>query len=282
MAQRSGKAVLALSLGLVGLLTSVLGVGLLFGVAAIVLGYQAAREIDASNGQIAGRDHAAWGVGLGKFSAVVACLAILLAVLYPAYMAAHRPQRGRGWENRTHITAIGKSLVLWSEQFYQETQDFPKTGLPPSPALMGYTIASNAPTDRIAALCNTGSDPLVTQMFINPVGTDTAAKGDPPKIVLHSNNFSYAVLDALNVEWKNRTNASAPILADRQVGKGSFWNNKYWEGSVVWGDTHVSYESGQSSTTWPTTTVNGYTTVNDNLFTGTTGPTATDTVLINP
>jgi hypothetical protein len=91
-----------------------------------------------------------------------------------------------------------------------------------------------------------------------------------------------AVLDALNVEWKNKINSAAPLACDKQIGRGSFQSNKHWEGNVVWGDTHVTFESGQTTASWPTTTVNGHTTVHDNLFTGATGPKATDAVLINP
>ena len=219
------------------------------------------------------------GFTLVDLAIVVAILIVIALLVIPAWRAARRS--GGKLPSAAQLTALAKNMVLWSDQFYRRTQDFPRTGLIPPPP--NYTIASNSPTDRMAALCNMGSDTLNPSGLVNPVvGTDKAAKGKVPTIVLHSNNLSYAVLDAENFEWKNRINAFAPLACDKQVGKGTFWDDKFWQGEVVWGDSHVSWEGGEKSTSWPSTTINGHTTVRDDLFAGTTGPAATDAVLINP
>jgi len=226
---------------------------------------------------------------------VIAIIALLIGILVPALGAARRA--ANKMKNGTQLTAIGKSLVLWSDQFYQATNDFPKMGLSPIPPVYAGSSAAtglgtNKPELRLGALVNTGSDPLGTQMLINPVGVDQPQTTlTAPNITLTGavgttvGNLSYALEEAKCAEWKNKTNASCPMSGDKQVtATSSFWNTKYWEGSVGWGDTHVSYESGQSATTWPTTTVNGSTTPNDPLFTGgeASNSPATDVCLINP
>ena len=118
-------------------------------------------------------------------------------------------------------------------------------------------------------------------MLINPVGTDVPYDnaGTIPTITLTidtaagaKNNLSYGCLEAKNSEWKNKINSAAPLLADRNINgtatKKTFWNNNNWEGDVVWGDTHVSWESGQNNLSWPTTTINGTTNVHDDLVVG--------------
>ena len=182
-------------------------------------------------------------------------------------------------DNGSNLTQMGKALVLWSDQFYEQTQDYPRTGLVPDPSTFGnYKIASNSVVDRLGALVNMGNDRLSAKRLLNPNGKETWAAGG----VLKPENVSYALLDATNVEWKNKINSAAPLGCDKQVGKGSYWNEKFWEGSVVWGDTHVTFESGQTEKSWPSTTMNGTTNAHDDLFNGNKGPKSTDAVMENP
>jgi hypothetical protein len=299
MLKQSAMATGASVLGIAALATAAVGVGLPLGAAAVILGMTALREIDRAGGQMGGEKRARLGVNLGRIGAggaAVVLAAVLLGVagfggLGPRHAlaadgATTRPQ-GRAlaqmkMDNGSNLTQVGKALVLWSDQFYQQTEDFPRTGLQPDPGTLGYKIASNSVVDRLGALVNMGSDKLDPKRLVNPIGTEATAKGNAPTIVLKPENVSYALLDATNVEWKNKVNAAAPLACDKQVGKGSYWNNKFWEGSVMWGDTHITYESGENEKSWPSTTINGTTNVHDDLFKGNKGPKSTDAVMENP
>jgi hypothetical protein len=72
----SGKATAALVLGIVGLVMC----GLLAGIPAIILGSQARREIDASQGRLAGRGAAQAGFILGIIGTVLSTLLIVLVI----------------------------------------------------------------------------------------------------------------------------------------------------------------------------------------------------------
>ena len=235
------------------------------------------------------------GFTLIELLAVIAVVLVIIVIVVTIQIAT-RPPGQIQMKNRTQQTAIAKSMIFWSDQFYQQGLEFPRTGLTPAPGtftpnmnwLANNQIPNNRPENRIQCLLNMGSDVLAPQMLINPVGTDTPYSGSDtiPNIVLAPNNLSYAMLDAKNVEWANRVNAGVPLLCDRQVpgqgANGSFWNNQYWEGSVCWGDTHVTWESGKKSTYWPKTKINGVTNPHDDLFAGAAGPTSTDTLMYNP
>ena len=283
MPTSSGKATAAMVLGVIGLLTSCAGVGIIIGIVALIVGVMAISEIDRSNGELTGRGKAQAGAILGGVSLLmIPILALMIGIMVPALGAARRA--ANKMKNGTQMTAMAKNTILWSDQFYQQDSEFPRAGLTPDPTTFGYPrgIPSNSVGDRLGALVNMGSDVLAPAMLVNPIGSDVAASGIIPNIVLQPHNVSYALLDAENVEWKNKVNASAPLGSDKQVRGGSFWNTKWWEGDVVWGDTHVTWETGQTSGAWPSTTIGGNTTANDDLFSGDTGKDAKDAVLMNP
>ena len=75
--QSSGKATVAMVLGIVGLV----GCGIVAGIPAIILGKQAQREIDASNGWLTGRGMATAGIVLGWIEVGIAILAAVIVVL---------------------------------------------------------------------------------------------------------------------------------------------------------------------------------------------------------
>jgi hypothetical protein len=75
--QASGKSTAALVLGILGLVLC----PLICSVLALVFGYQARREIDASGGRLTGRGNATAGVVLGWVGVVIVGLFLVLIVI---------------------------------------------------------------------------------------------------------------------------------------------------------------------------------------------------------
>jgi Flp pilus assembly pilin Flp len=75
--QNSGKATASMVLGIVG----VVACGFIAGIPAIILGKQARREIDASNGWLTGRGMATAGIVMGWIEVGLAILAAVVVVL---------------------------------------------------------------------------------------------------------------------------------------------------------------------------------------------------------
>jgi hypothetical protein len=76
--QTSGKSTAALVLGILGL---VLFCPFIFSIIALVLGYQARREIDASGGRLSGRGNASVGIVLGWIGVALLVAFVLLVVI---------------------------------------------------------------------------------------------------------------------------------------------------------------------------------------------------------
>ena len=75
--QNSGKATAALVLGILG----VVACGFIAGIPAIIVGKQAQREIDASNGWLTGRGMATAGIVMGWIEVALGILAVVVVVL---------------------------------------------------------------------------------------------------------------------------------------------------------------------------------------------------------
>ena len=75
--QNSSKATTSLVLGIVG----VVACGFIAGIPAIIVGRQAQREIDASNGWLTGRGMATAGIVLGWIEVGLAILATVVVVV---------------------------------------------------------------------------------------------------------------------------------------------------------------------------------------------------------
>jgi hypothetical protein len=76
--QTSGKSTAALVLGILGL---VLFCPFIFSILALVLGYQARREIDASGGRLGGRGNATVGIVLGWIGTALLVVFVILVVI---------------------------------------------------------------------------------------------------------------------------------------------------------------------------------------------------------
>lgn len=87
-------------------------------------------------------------------------------------------------------------------------------------------------------------------------------------------NLSFAFLHPHSNGWKNNHHAT-PWVSDRLIeGQGSLWG-KPWQGFVVWGDGHVTFEKSQKL---DVTSIGGSRTQDDDLFAG---DVETDAVMIH-
>jgi hypothetical protein len=255
--QASRTAVAALVLAIMGILTAVVGVGVLFLIGALILAKQALNEIDRADGSIPGGGLARGAAYISGTGLVV--FAVAMAFVLPNALAPPRKSRP---SNSTRMRGCLNALVLWSAD-YTTTDDFPGAGL--------GNCTGNSVRARFTALCTSTNNPLLLKVLVNPYGTDVVGSATN----LLSTNISYALLDPKNPEWKNLTNAGAPLVCDKQVGRGSFWNTNQWEGNVGWGDVHTTYESSQVVSTL----MNGTTYPQDDLWkqSGT-----NDALMVNP
>ena len=83
MPQNSGKATTALVLGILGLVAC----GFFAGIPAIIVGKQAQREIDASNGWLTGRGMATAGIVMGWVEVALGILATVVVIF--VYVFGH-------------------------------------------------------------------------------------------------------------------------------------------------------------------------------------------------
>lgn len=173
------------------------------------------------------------GFTLLELAILIVILIVIVGVLIPA-LGGSRP--APKMKNGTQLTAITKCQVLYADD---HNGRFPQLGI-------GTTTGDTA-SARFQELTTKGSDPLGSNMLINP--KDQGKQLYSGQGSLTTANFSYALLAAHSPEWRNNFNARAPIACDRLVGPGSIWNAKQWEGSVAWGDTHVTYENSRTMRT---------------------------------
>ena len=83
----NGMAIASLVLAIIGFLTSILGIGIIFGVVALILGIIALGQIKANSRQQKGRGMAMAGVILGALSVVMMVLGILAAIAIPNFIS---------------------------------------------------------------------------------------------------------------------------------------------------------------------------------------------------
>jgi hypothetical protein len=229
----SRQAASSVVLAIVGLLFLWTGVGIVLCVIARQLGRAAVDEIDRTDGPPTRRDAARAGALLGSFGAILGAVLIAAAmVMVLPEVFAQRNGCGCKMKNGTQVRGVVNALVLWSASPTQ-TDDFPRKGV--------GNCTGDSVIARYSALCTvTNGDPLSPKLLLNPAGTDVLAANAAN---LRSTNISYALLDPGNAEWKNLTNAGAPLVCDKQVGAGSYYSKNVWQGNVGWGDVHTTFET---------------------------------------
>jgi hypothetical protein len=209
-------------------------VGIVLCVIARQVGRAAVDEIDRIDGPPTRRNAARAGALLGSLGAVLGAVLITAAmVLVLPEVFAQRNGACCKMKNSTQVRGVCNALVLWSAYETTNGDDFPKAGV--------GNCTGNSVIDRFTALCtvSTNGDPLSPKLLVNPAGTDVVGSATN----LSSTNISYALLDPGNAEWKNLTNAVAPLVCDKQVGAGSYYSKNVWQGNVGWGDVHTTFET---------------------------------------
>jgi prepilin-type N-terminal cleavage/methylation domain-containing protein len=210
------------------------------------------------------------GFTLIELLVVIAIIALLIGILVPALGAAKKA--ANKMKNGTQVRGLVQSLIMWSSA--QTTDDsFPRVinGTPIGNCNSDLVVTPTGTVGRINALTTVSTgDPLSPKLLINPASSIDVAATNATNLA--TNNCSYALLCTTNNEWKNLTNAGAPLVCDKGTnGGGSPWtpSGPSWTGNVGWGDVHTTFET----TNMVNVTVGGNTSNNQPLY-GTTGTSA--------
>ena len=203
------------------------------------------------------------GFTLIELLVVISIITLMIGILLPALGSARVV--ASKLKNNTNVSGITKNAILYADS---HNEDFPKLNV-------GNTSCDSVVCRMQELLEEQDLDP---KLLVNPRDTGVVRDQDQVLVctVFAANNceISYAVLAHHNVEYKNNTNASAPMIADRPVNASSddrsAWKTNIWEGSVAWGDTHVSFQTGDGSVNGSgrkmLTRIGGVVTSNDDIF----------------
>ncbi|WP_432798763.1 DUF4190 domain-containing protein [Poriferisphaera sp. WC338] len=259
IAINSGMATASLVLGIIGLATGCLGIGIILGIIALILGFIARNEISASSGRLKGEGFALTGIILGIVSLVM-IIPLLIGIMLPALGAARRT--ARQMQNNTQVRGIHQGIVIFAQS---------NRGYYPGLDSRGLDIGIR-PDERFQLLLD--SNYFTGEYAISPAETKTVWQGGP----VTTNHFSYAMLSLSKPgerrnEWSETINGLAPIIGDRNTGSNptsnissihTAPNSGEWRGTVGYNDTHVEFENTPLQTT---KFGSGPTHNNDNLFT---------------
>jgi len=262
-------AIAALILGIVSLCLAPVGL------IAIILAFIARSQINKSE-RVTGGGMAVTGLILGFLGLFVSTIVILVAIGLPA-LGAGRLTANK-LKNNTNVSGITKNLILYADSHNDE---FPQIGV-------GNTMDDTWEARLQELIDQQDLDP---KLLLNP--RDNGVKPDNDQTLDSCTTMdgtvcevSYSGLKHDSQEYKNNTNASAPIIADRQKDKAtdaSVWNGNRWEGSVAWGDAHAGFEEDNAGNTGSmlVTKIGGTSTSQDDIFTGTSSAVG-DAVMENP
>lgn len=256
-AATSALAVNALVFGILGIVTCFP----LFAIPAVVCGIVGLNNISASAGRLGGRRMAIAGVVLGGIG-IALMLLVIMGTLLPALSEARRNAMRQ--ENNTRLRAIHQAMVVFSADNADRL---------PGMDVDGNVTAASA-SHRYDILLD--AKLLSPDSLISPLDRQRKAWAGGTVV---PENFSYAMLEiatpgARQAEWACESPSlfRAVMVGDRNAGTDAGPNVRSihtksrgsWEGSIVFNDNHVTYES--SHIIGPTQYGSATPTEADNLF----------------
>jgi prepilin-type processing-associated H-X9-DG protein len=229
----SGLAVTAMVLGIVAIPTACFGVGILLGIAALILGIAALLSINKNPTMYGGKGMAIAGIATGA-GAMVLVGPLLIAILLPSLGRARElAQRSTCAAN---LRGVAQSMILYANDNMDCLPYLgPKTiaAQPPVGDVPGalmhdmfYLVGNGnvAPKQLICKSDPAGVSPSLvpTQTPAHPGYTPTywtnPAGGDPNFSYSYSFAYQYSKPGELGAWWKNTMDAGAPIGADMNPG----------------------------------------------------------------
>lgn len=195
------------------------------------------------------------GFTLIELLVVISIIALLIAILLPALGAAR--QAARKMQNTANLRSMHQACVIYGQNNKTYYPGLHSDGTPwTGPELAAEGIAPSGHSGemivpRYAFLVKEGF--ITPEFLVSPADTDRVPvmEGD---LVLNINN-SYAALDIRSIAagtadsqraWRDDMNTRTPIYSDRNTslvpgvdGAASVWNDKQWEGGVVYNDNHA-------------------------------------------
>jgi len=206
------------------------------------------------------------GLTLVELIVVISIVVFLIGVMLPVLSSAR--ERPRTYPRMTQTRGIHSGLVLFAQG---NNGYYPGLNAYGEPAI---SVNGDGPFTTANRLRELLDDNYFTgEYIISPSETKTAFTGEGNLTVDH---YSYALLaidgsGARRSEWRETTNAQAPIISDRAILNGSILQsvhtiaagkNEPWRGNVAWNDNHVTFES----TTRLDTSLDTSSFIDDHLF----------------
>lgn len=239
----SGMAIAACILGVLGVLTACVGIGILLGIIALILGIVAMGQTGDPPFPKKGKGLATTGLALGITSVIVGPIfALLIGILVPALGAAR--QTARQIQNSTQARGIQMGMVIYAQSNQTGYQD----GWYPGIDAAGNVVDVST-ENRFAVLLDANA--FTPEYLLNPADhakTEYTYSGN-----FTSDHYSYSLLDvseqgARRHEWKETINTMAVVLTDRDASFGygnptSVWSDHQWRGTMVRNDNSTAFES---------------------------------------
>ncbi len=243
----SGLATTAMVLGIISLPLACLGIGIVTGIVALILGIMAlGRTGDPPYAQ-KGKGLAITGLTLGGTSILLGPVAVVLmiGIMLPALGAARRT--ARQVQNSSQLRQIHLGMLSYA----MSNQAGANAGWYPGLDAQGRAVDLSV-EHRFGLLLDAGY--VAPDYLLNPADVVTTPYDYNHGGPLTAHNYSYAMLNITQPggrrdEWRETYNFAAVVLADRDTtpmhgppGSKSVWSDAGWRGSIARNDGAVMFE----------------------------------------
>ncbi len=209
------------------------------------------------------------GFTLIEMLVVISIIALLIGILLPSLGAARR--NAARMENSTRVRGIHQGMATYAGTNRDKMPGMTSTGgvIPDSGDDESLTNESgNGDTVQGRYAIMLRAKLFSPEYIISPIDSNTERWDPGTKFdaKVRARNYSYAMLSiargqTTSFKWFRReewgggnVNNRAIMLVDRNTGEGigelgdsdvatSYHNGTYWEGSAVWNDNHITFES---------------------------------------